>query len=219
MFKNIIFDLDGTIAHTSPDIIASVNYSLNKKKINKKINLVIFKRIANNGSIKMFNRLLPKKNEVFIKDINNIFLEHYKKNICVKSKLKKNILFFLDKCRKEKIKLFISTNKKEKFAKILIKKLNISKYFNFVCGVDTFRYKKPNPLHLAALSNKFNLEKKEILYVGDTEIDSLMARNFKIYFALFKNGYTTLGYNRISYDFLTSDYKQLYKDLKKIRLI
>ena len=219
MLKNIIFDLDGTLADTSSDIISSVNYSLKKKKIKKKINFNFFKKVANNGSVDMFIKLLPKKNNKFIIEINNIFINHYQNNICIKSKLKKNLIFFLKLCKKKKIKLFISKNKKRKIAKLLIKKLKINNYFNFIAGSDTFRHRKPSPLHLVALSKKFNLNKREILYIGDTEIDSLMARKFKIHFVLIKNGYTTLSYNRISHDILTSDYKQLYKDLKKIRLI
>jgi phosphoglycolate phosphatase len=117
------------------------------------------------------------------------------------------------------VKLFVSTNKNNIIAKILLKKLKIIKYFKYIVGFNTYKYKKPNPLHLKAICKKFNLKKEEILYIGDTEIDSIMANKYRVKFALITNGYTTLHPDRISYDFLTSDYKRLYKTLRIKKLI
>lgn len=219
MIKNIIFDLDGTLAETYKDIIFSVNYALRKAKIKKKINLIIFKQIANLGSITMFKKILFKYDKTTIYEVNNIFINHYTKNICIRSKLKKNILFFLKRCKRNKVKLFVSTNKNNIVAKILLKKLKIIKYFKYIIGFNTYKYKKPSPLHLKAICERFNLKKEEILYVGDTEIDSIMASKYRVKFVLITNGYTTLRPDRISYDFLTSDYKRLYKTLRIKKLI
>ena len=218
MIKNIIFDIDGTLADTSADIISSFNYSLKKNGFKKKINFQNFKKIANKGSLYLIQKVIGKKN-IHSKKINNDFLKHYENNICIKSKLRKNLKIFLEYCKKNNIKLFISTNKLEKIAKLLLKKLKINNYFLFIAGSDTFKYKKPNYLHLQQLKKKFCFLKKETIFIGDTEIDSLLARNFKIKFILFKNGYTMVNPKKLDYEIAISDYDKLQsyvENLKKL---
>ena len=99
MIKNIIFDLDGTIVLTARDIIFSLNYALKNVGIDKKIKYRDFKKVASEGSIKMIQNFLKKKTSKLIKKINQLFLEHYQKNICVRSKLKKNVLQLLKLCK------------------------------------------------------------------------------------------------------------------------
>ena len=101
MIKNIILDLDGTLADTASDIITSLKHALKKKKIYKKLNLRIFKGIANKGSVYMVKKFIGSEKKKLIIEINDIFLDHYQKNICIKSKLKKNVLFFLNDCKKK----------------------------------------------------------------------------------------------------------------------
>ena len=217
MIRNIIFDIDGTLADTSSDIIASTNYSLKQKGLSKSLNLKSFKAVANKGSVEMFKKLLGKNiNKKLIVDLNYFFLSHYKKNICVKSKLKKNVLSFLKQCKKKKIRLFVSTNKSEKNAKLLLKKLKILKYFKFIAGSDTFNHKKPSALHLNMLHKKFFIKKDQTVLVGDTEVDSTLAKNFKIKFIIIKKGYTTLKPFDISSDVMISDFSQITQFLKKI---
>ncbi len=209
MIKNIIFDIDGTLADTSEDIIDALNFSLKKFGLKKKINLREFKKVANKGSYHMIKKFLVKSSYKKNKEINDFFLTYYKKNICRKSKLKNHVFDFLRHCRKKKIKLLISTNKLEKNAKLLLMKLKILNFFNFVAGSDTFKFKKPNMFHFKYLKKKCNFKKKETLLIGDTEVDSKAAKNFKIRFVLIKNGYTSLKSNQISSDFCISDYRDL----------
>ena len=208
MIKNIIFDLDGTLANTSTDIINSFNYSLKKNGSKKKLNFKKFKKIANKGSLYLIQQVVKKKS-IYTKKINNDFLKHYKNNICIKSKLKKGVIPFLKFCKKKKIRLYVSTNKLEQNAKLLLKKLKINNYFSYIAGSDTFRYKKPNFLHLQELMKKFGFLKNQTIFVGDTEIDSFLAKNFKIKFILLKNGYTNIDPKKIRYDMVITNFKKL----------
>mgnify|MGYP001188410250 CR=1 FL=1 len=213
MIKNIIFDLDGTLANTSKDIIDSLNYSLKKLGFKKKVNHNLFKQIANRGSLYMIKSLV-KKDRVIIRNLNNNFLIHYKKNICKKIKLKKNIIQFLKICKKKNISLFVSTNKNKKNAILILRKLKILHFFKFIAGSDTFKYRKPNPLHLELLKNKFSIIKKETVFIGDSEIDSLMANKFKIKFILIKYGYTLLKPHQIKSDLVIKDYSNIIRIFK-----
>lgn len=215
MIKNIIFDLDGTLANTSEDIIDSLNFALGRIGFSKKINLKIFKKIANKGSLHMIQMIVGKKNTNSNK-VNNYFLEHYKKNICNKTSLKKNVTNFLRYCKNKNIKLFISTNKNQKNAVLILKRLKIYKFFNFIAGSDTFKYQKPNPLHLSSLKKKFSLKKIETIFIGDTEIDSNLANKFNIKFILVKNGYTNLKPHQIKSDFVITNYSNISRIIKII---
>lgn len=216
MIKNIIFDLDGTIAHTAKDIIFSLSYSLKKKGFRKFISFHDFKGAANKGSIEMIKKFIKKNDTNLIKDINQVFINHYRNNICIKSKLKSNVLSFLNECKKKKIKLFISTNKSEENAKLILKKLKIIKLFNFIAGNNTFPHRKPNPLHLQMLKKKFSLKKNETIFIGDSEIDSTLAKKFKIKFILIKNGYTLIKHTKIKADFLVTNFAEIPKILEKL---
>ena len=74
MIKNIILDLDGTLAKTHPDILSSLKFSLRKKKIKKKVNFKKFKSLANNGSYNMIKNLIGGKNNFLINELNKLFL-------------------------------------------------------------------------------------------------------------------------------------------------
>ena len=215
MIKNLIFDLDGTLATTHQDIISSLNHALSFMNIKKKINKKIFINSANKGSKYMIMQITKLGNKK-INKINTLFLNHYKNNICVKSKIKKNLESFLKYSRRKKIKLFVSTNKSEKNSKILLKKLKILKYFKFVIGYDTFQYKKPDPKHLKYLQKKFPFKKDETIMIGDSEIDFKLAKKFNIRFIFVRNGYT----NKSSLEKLSehhfSNYTKLIKILKKL---
>lgn len=216
MIKNIILDLDGTLAKTHPDILSSLKFSLRKKKIKKKVNFKKFKSLANNGSYNMIKNLIGGKNNFLINELNKLFLRHYKNNICIKSKLKTNVLFFLKYCKNNNIHLFVSTNKSEKNAKLLLKKLKILNFFKFVAGYDTFNYKKPNPLHLEMLRKKFKIKKFQTIYIGDSEIDSKLAKRFKIKFILIKKGYTHINHADIFYNYAFSNFTQIPSLIKKL---
>lgn len=214
MIKNIIFDLDGTLANTAKDIINSLKYSLEKNNIKKNIDLNFFKKIANQGSISMIRKIIGNK-RILIKKINQLFLDHYSKNICINSFLKKDALLLLRYCKKNKINLFVSTNKSEKNAKKLLKKLKIHTYFKFIAGNDTFNYKKPNPKHLSLLQKKIPFKKKETFMIGDSDVDSKLASQFNIKFILMRNGYTALESSEILSDFKVNSFKQVLKIIKK----
>ena len=136
MIKNIIFDLDGTLANTSTDIIFSLNHALKRANISKKVNLKTFKRIANRGSLFMIQNFL-KKNNRSIKIINNYFLSHYKFNMS-KNPTKKKRFKFYQKMQKKNIQLFVSTNKSKKKCCFNSKKTKDPKIFQIYCRLRLF---------------------------------------------------------------------------------
>ena len=109
----------------------------------------------------------------------------------------------------------VCTNKQENLAKDLLKKLNMSKYFDFVAGSDTFAYNKPDPRHLTDVVEILGGDLKKTIMVGDSEVDAMSAYNAKLPFVLVKDGYTEKTEKEIKHDELISNFVDFDKIIKK----
>jgi phosphoglycolate phosphatase len=189
MIKNIIFDLDGTLINSHKDIINAFNHAFKKNYIKTKVNLNFFKINANLGS-KYFIKNAAEQQKHDSKKIQNDFLKYYNSNFYKNTTLKKGVLEFLDYSKSMNYINILCTNKNEKTAIKILKKYNIYKYFNFIVGFDTFTEKKPQLKLIRKMKKKFKLKSSQTLVIGDTEIDSILAKRGKMKFYLIQNGYT-----------------------------
>jgi len=190
--KLIIFDLDGTLVDSQTDILIANNLTLQKfgyKSISyKKIKSIIGQGIMGN-IIKSLAMQKVKASNQQKKDMYDYFFSYYKKNVYVKSRPYPGIKILLKKLQK-KYKLAVCSNKLEQLTKIVLQKSDLKKYFDFVAGGDTFKFKKPHPSVLNNVVKKFSMNKKDALFVGDSEHDYHAAQNSKIDFCLKQGGYT-----------------------------
>lgn len=190
--KLIIFDLDGTLVDSQTDILIANNLTLQKfgyKPISyKKVKSIIGQGIMGN-IIKSLAMQKVKASDRQKKDMHDYFFSYYKKNVYVKSKPYPGIKSLLKKLQKN-YKLAVCSNKLEKLTKIVLQKSDLKKYFDFVAGGDTFKFKKPHPSVLNNLVKKFKMNKKDTLFIGDSEHDYHAAKNSKIDFCLKQGGYT-----------------------------
>ena len=216
IIKNIILDIDGTIILSAQNIIFCLNNVLRNNKYHKIIKFSDFKKIASKGSKKMIIEFLKNESIEKINKVNSEFLNYYKKNMFYRSRLRKYVIKFLKYCKRKKINLFISTNKSQENALLLLKKLNILNYFNFVAGSDTFAYRKPHKRHLESLYCKFNIINKNTIFIGDSEVDSSSARNSKTTFFLIKNGYTNLHHKKIYCDYKVNNFNEIINFVSSI---
>ena len=120
----------------------------------------------------------------------NYFFSFYKKNLHVKSKVYAGLNPFLKRLKKKNYKLAVCSNKLEELTLIVLKKTKLLKYFDFVAGGDTFAHKKPHPSVLNNVIKKFKIDKKKVLFIGDSEHDYESAINSNIKFCLKTNGFT-----------------------------
>ena len=143
------------------------------------------------------------------------FINFYSKNINNESKPLDGLLDFLKWANNNNISLAVCTNKQEKLAVDLLKKLSIFNYFEFVAGSDTFDFNKPDPRHLTNVIDIVKGDINKTLMVGDSEVDELSAHNAKIPFVLVENGYTEKKASEIKHDYLIKDFKNFDKIVKK----
>ena len=109
----------------------------------------------------------------------------------------------------------VCTNKKERLAIDLLKKLNMFDYFEYVAGSDTFEFNKPDPRHLTNVVEIIGGSLKKTIMVGDSEVDSMSAYNADMPFVLIKDGYTEKNEKEIKHDELISNFVDFERIINK----
>ena len=212
----ILFDLDGTIVNTAPDLMAAHNHVMKKfGHAEKKLSEI--KSLAGRGAWVMMQRSFKEeiKDEKIKKEMTKEFIDFYAKNIDRDSKPINGVIEFLEWAKSKKISMAVCTNKQERLAVDLLKKLDMSKYFEYIAGADTFEFNKPDPRHLTNVVEIIGGDLKKTIMVGDSEVDANSANNAKLPFVLVKDGYTEKNENEIKHDELISDFIGFEKILEK----
>jgi phosphoglycolate phosphatase len=212
----ILFDLDGTIVDTAPDLMAAHNHVM-KKFGHQEKKLGDIKSLAGKGAWMMMQRSFKKEitNENIKKEMTKEFIDYYSKNIDKNSKPIKGVVKFLDWALSKKISMAVCTNKQERLALDLLKKINLFHYFEYVAGCDSFEFNKPDPRHLTNVVEIIGGDLKKTIMVGDSEVDANSANNANLPFVLVENGYTEKKTNEIKHDILIKDFDGFDKIIEK----
>ena len=219
----ILLDLDGTLVDTAPDLMNAHNHVMKKFGYETKSTDDIRKMIGQ-GAKSLIGRSVwgqAKKELNKIKDKNitdqmvKDFIKYYGENILQESQLIEGVEDFLKWSQKNKISLAVCTNKPEKLAVDLLKKIKIYDYFEYVAGSDTFDYCKPDPRHLTNIIEIINGELKKSIMIGDSETDGKAAANADMPFILLENGYTDKMPNEIKHDHLVKNFNNIDLIVKK----
>ena len=212
----ILFDLDGTIVDTAPDLMAAHNHVMRKfGKDEKKLSDI--KNLAGRGTWVMMQRSFKEKitNEKIKKAMTSEFLDYYSKNINRDSKPIVGLVEFLNWAKSNSISMAVCTNKQEKLAVDLLKKLDLIKFFEYVAGSDTFEFNKPDPRHLTNVVEIISGDLRKTIMVGDSEVDSMSAYNAKVPFILVEDGYTEKKIEEIKHDISIKNFLNFEKVIKK----
>jgi phosphoglycolate phosphatase len=219
----ILFDLDGTLVNTAPDLMHAHNHVMKKYGYNER-KLSDIRKLAGRGSKVMLTRSMHelaelsgkvKKTDDVIENMTKEFIDYYSKNIVTESTLKKGVLNFLTWCKKNSISMGVCTNKQEHLSIDLLKKIKIYNFFDYVAGGNTFDYSKPDPKHLTSTIEIIGGDVKKSLMIGDSETDSSSAVAANIPFILIENGYTEKKVTEIRHDHLIKDFNGLEKIITK----
>ena len=213
----ILFDLDGTLVDTAPDLIVAHNHVMKKFGFSTKSSEDI-KSLVGMGAKTMMGRSLwnsakQELKKITEKDIKEKmvkeFISYYSNNILVKSKLIDGVEDFLIWCKKNKISMAVCTNKQEHLAIDLLKKIKINKYFDYVAGCDTFEYCKPDARHLTSVVEIVGGDLKKSIMIGDSDVDAKSAENASFPFVLLEDGYTDVKVSQIKHDHLIKNFHGL----------
>ena len=219
----ILFDLDGTLVDTAPDLMLAHNHVMKKfgyptKSTEDIRNLVgkgagaLIGRSIWGQAKKEFSKVLDEK----IKDeMVKEFVNFYGKNIVNESTLVTGVKDFLIWCKEQNISMAVCTNKQEHLSNDLLKKIGIYDFFEYVAGSDTFDYCKPDPRHLTNIVEILDGDVKKTIMIGDSETDANAAKAAEIPVILLENGYTEKNTNEIYHNHLIKDFTGIEKIIKE----
>ena len=210
----ILFDLDGTLVDTAPDLMNAHNHVMKKYGYPTKSTADI-RNLVGQGAGAMLGRSIwgqAKKefgkidNQKVKEEMVKEFVNFYGNNIVNESTLIGGVKEFLKWCKKKKISMAVCTNKQEHLATDLLKKIGINDYFEYVAGHNTFDYCKPDPRHLTSVIEILGGDIKKTLMIGDSETDANAAKAASIPVILLENGYTEKNTNEIYHNHLIKDF-------------
>ena len=211
----ILFDLDGTLVDTAPDLMMAHNYVMKKYGYIEK-DIKEIKKLAGRGAKVMLKNSIQDiaertgkeliNTKKFEEDMTKDFIQYYSENILNKSTLKNGVLNFLKWCKEKSILMGVCTNKQEHLSIDLLKKIKIYHFFEYVAGGNTFEYNKPDPKHLTNTIEILGGNIKKALMIGDSETDANASKSANIPFVLIEDGYTIKKKDEIYHDHLVKDF-------------
>ncbi|MBI5098862.1 MAG: HAD-IA family hydrolase [Nitrospirae bacterium] len=168
MLKLLIFDLDGTLTDTAQDIADAINYAL--KPFGQKIYSVEeTKAMVGSGISKLLESLLPVKDNRSKETVTNRFLEYYSEHLLDNTKVYPYVKETLSKL--DNYKKAVVSNKREAFSKSILEGHGILEFFDIVFGSDSVPEKKPSPVPILKLLEKFHVTCDEAVIIGDSNYD------------------------------------------------
>ena len=219
----ILFDLDGTLVDTAPDLMNAHNHVMKKYGFETKSTEDI-RKLVGKGSASLIGRSVwgqAKKefgqvsDQDIKKEMVKDFIDFYGKNIAVESRLVNGVLKFLNWAKKNDISMAVCTNKQEHLSIDLLKKLKIYNYFEYVAGSNTFDYCKPDPRHLTNVIEIMQGDVKKSIMIGDSETDAESAKSAGIPFILLEDGYTEKKVSEIYHNHLIRDFVKIEEIVNK----
>ena len=219
----ILFDLDGTLVDTAPDLMRAHNHVMKKFGYPTKSTEEI-RNLVGQGAGAMLGRSIwgqAKKefgkvqDDKIKKEMVKDFIEFYGKNIVNESTLINGVREFLIWSKKNDISMAVCTNKQEHLAIDLLKKIGIYNFFEYVAGHNTFNYCKPDPRHLTSVIEILDGDIKKTLMIGDSETDANAAKSAGIPVILLEDGYTEKNITEIYHNHLVKDFVGIEKIVSK----
>tara|TARA_B100000579_G_scaffold201043_1_gene164383 strand:- start:195 stop:884 length:690 start_codon:yes stop_codon:yes gene_type:complete len=219
----ILFDLDGTLVDTAPDLMNAHNHVMKKYGYETKTNEDI-RQLVGKGAASLIGRSVWGQAKKEFGQINDLslkkemvkeFIEYYGENISVESKPINGVLEFLKWAKKNNISMGVCTNKQEYLSINLLKQLKIYDFFEYVAGSDTFDFCKPDPRHLTNVIEIMQGDINKSLMIGDSETDAESSKAAGIPFILLEDGYTEKKVSEIYHDHLIKDFVNIEEIVNK----
>ena len=212
-FKCVIFDLDGTLINSGPDLLNSLNYVLAQNNL-EKIDKNVIGNLVGGGAEAMikkgYTHLNAYLDEKKIPFLVNLFINHYYKNCTKETTLYDGVLDIL-KFLKKKTYICLCTNKKQFLAERILEELEIKNFFDFILGSDGKTPLKPEIEMPKKCLDKFQVAANQVVFVGDSENDILPAKQLGMF-----SVHVTYGYGKLQEKIFSDLVIEKIKDLRKI---
>lgn len=215
----ILFDLDGTLAATAPDIANAVNMMLAERQWPTILPEDAYDFIGTGAAAeelvrRSLNGEIPAGHHMA--DLLARYFEFYSANLCVKTALFEGCDACLEGLRNEGHILAVCTNKPTDLSRRLLETLGIAHYFSAICGRDYFPYHKPDPRHLTSTIAAAGGEGRPAVLIGDSITDCKAARAAGIPVILVSFGYSSIPVATLKADAVIHHYRDLPDAIRKV---
>ncbi|MBV9529655.1 MAG: phosphoglycolate phosphatase [Bradyrhizobium sp.] len=177
--STIVFDLDGTLVDTAPDLIGALNFVLEREGL-PPVPLASARNMIGAGARKMIERGLENEGRVVsLQDLTRMtveFIDYYAAHIADVSRPFEGLENALDELLARGHRLAVCTNKLERLSQRLLGELGLSGRFAAICGADTFGVSKPDPMILRGTVARAGGDPLASIMVGDAGTDIGVAR-------------------------------------------
>jgi phosphoglycolate phosphatase len=208
----IVFDLDGTLIDTAPDLLASLNHALKDEGLGEADRAAIGGHFGMGGRA-MIERVFTINRRSIDAELLELrhaaLLAHYTESIPGLSRPYPGVIEAIERTRAAGFVFAICTNKPEGLAVTLIERLGLSDLFGAIAGADTFPFRKPDPRHLTGTIARAGGDPQRALMVGDsrTDIDTAKAAGIPVVAVDF--GYTDRHVREFEPSAVISHYDEL----------
>jgi phosphoglycolate phosphatase len=208
----IVFDLDGTLVDTAPDLINALNFVLDREGL-PPVPLHAARNMIGAGARRLIERGLELDGRAAgIKDIDRLtsdFIDYYAAHIADASRPFEGLESALDDLAASGYHFAVCTNKLEWLSKLLLDQLGLSFRFSAICGADTFGVSKPDPAILQQTVARAGGRLSSAIMVGDAGPDIGVARRAGIPVIGVEFGYTEVPIAALKPDRLISHMREL----------
>lgn len=211
----LVFDLDGTLVDSAPDLLATLAAVLPRHGIPLAID-ASFRDGIGLGARYLIEYALERQkvavDKATLDAIHRDFLVHYEANICVGTKLFPGAVTLLDRFAAIGWSFAVCTNKPERMSRLLLQELGIADRFAAIGGGDSFPLRKPDPAHLLMTIVAASGSAEAIVMMGDSQTDLDTARGARVPFVGVTFGYTAVPMRALAPDLLIDSFDDLVPD-------
>jgi phosphoglycolate phosphatase len=172
----VLFDLDGTLVDTAPDLISCLNRALNVHGFAAAATEIV-KPFISHGAMAMINASQPALDDELKADILETMLSHYQNNIAEHTVFFAGIADTLAVIEARGLKWGVVTNKRERFTNPLMDALKLTERAACIVSGDTTANPKPHPEPMLAACKQADVDPKECVYIGDARHDITAGKN------------------------------------------
>jgi phosphoglycolate phosphatase len=216
----LVFDLDGTLVDTAPDLIAATNAVIATLGLAPVADTELRPWISY-GARRLIEVALDRRASArSAADVDRLlehFLAHYEAYIAVGSRAFAGLDAVLDHADAVGVRLAVCTNKREGLSRKLLGELGLAHRFGAIAGRDTFPVCKPDPRHLTGAIALAGGTPSAAVMVGDSDVDVATAKAAGIPVIAVTFGYTTIPVETLAADALIDHYDDFWPALRRLR--
>jgi phosphoglycolate phosphatase len=214
----LIFDLDGTLVDTAPDLMGATNHALSLIG-RRALTMTEIRHMVGHGVRALIERGVAATgdavDEAMIKTMHAACLDYYSAHIADDSLIFDGLLNVLHRARTAGLKLGVCTNKVEGLSHKLLSELKMADLFSAVVGGDTLPIMKPDPAPLREVAKRLGIDVAKTIMVGDSETDILTAQNAGVPVIAVTFGYTPQPVETYNPTHVISHYDQAWPIISK----